>query len=267
MFWLLIPVMPAAAQSTVVIGFDSLQCAEFVQNYYAGGFGSLGSGPGPDYGITFSSNAQVQTDSKISLPGCASQINGGQDTTNMPSSPNGMLFQSGAAAIMNVPGGFTEGFSFYYALPFASGSISVWSGLNGTGTVLATLNLPTTGECSSVPIYCVWKPVGVSFSGVAKSVDFGGSTNEIVFDSITLGVSLVVNPAKSSGNPSNKPGSCSCGDPVSVGTGNLFEQVNEYQTSGANVLGFTRYYNSLSTATFATTLGVNWRANRQYVDA
>jgi RHS repeat-associated protein len=258
--WLFVPVIPAAAQTTVVIGVDTLQCAEFVENYYAGGLGSLGSGPGPNYGITFSSNAQVQTDSKTFLPACASKITGGQDSTNMPSPPNGMLFQSGSAATMNVAAGFTGGFSFYYAAPFYPGSVTVWSGLNGTGTLLANLTLPINGKCSGVPYYCVWSPIGVSFSGTAQSVNFGGSTDFIVFDSITLGVSLVVNPAKSSGNPSSKPGSCSCGDPVSVGTGNLFEQVNEYQTSGANVLGFTRYYNSLGTATFATTLGVSWRA-------
>jgi len=249
----------AVAQTTVVIGYDSLQCAEFVNNYYAGGFGSLGSGPGPNYGITFSSNAQVQTDAKISLPSCGSKINGGQDTTNMPSPPNGMLFQSGTAATMNIAAGFTGGFSFYYAAPYYAGSVTVWSGPNATGKELASLNLPATGGCSSIPVYCIWSPIGVSFSGAAQSVNFGGSTDYIVFDSITLGVSLVVNPAKSTGNPSTQPGSCACGDPVTVATGNLYEQAADYQTFGSNILGFTRYYNSLSTATFAAALGVNWR--------
>lgn len=67
-------------------------------------------------------------------------------------------------------------------------------------------------------------------------------------------------------------GDCGCtgvgqpqeGDPVTLGTGNLFEQVTDYTTTGANPLAFTRYYNSQSNlvnATFAVTLGVNWRHN------
>ena len=72
-------------------------------------------------------------------------------------------------------------------------------------------------------------------------------------------------------NPLGKTlGDCGCatgqasgGDPISVGTGNLFESVADYSTAGPNPLSFTRYYNSLGSAiypnTFATTLGVNWR--------
>ena len=42
----------------------------------------------------------------------------------------------------------------------------------------------------------------------------------------------------------------------------MFEQVADYQTSGPNPLGFTRYYNSMGASnTFATTLGTNWRSN------
>src|SRR5579862_195144 len=37
-----------------------------------------------------------------------------------------------------------------------------------------------------------------------------------------------------------------CGEPINVGTGNLFEQVVDYHTAGLNQLGFTRYYNSMS---------------------
>jgi YD repeat-containing protein len=67
---------------------------------------------------------------------------------------------------------------------------------------------------------------------------------------------------KGLGDPSSTPGGCDCGDPISIGNGNLFEQVADYQTSGANKLGLIRYYNSLGGAnTFATTLGTNWRSN------
>jgi RHS repeat-associated protein len=49
-------------------------------------------------------------------------------------------------------------------------------------------------------------------------------------------------------------------DPINLGTGNLFEQVADYQTAGPNKLGFIRYYNSSSLPTKAASLGTNWRS-------
>jgi len=61
----------------------------------------------------------------------------------------------------------------------------------------------------------------------------------------------------------NVVGQAGVGEPISVGTGNVFERVADYATAGQNPLSFTRYYNSLMSTTypntFATTLGVNWR--------
>ncbi len=69
-------------------------------------------------------------------------------------------------------------------------------------------------------------------------------------------------PGQSLGDPSAVPGACPCGEPINVGNGNVFEQVNDYRTAGINSLGFTRYYNSMaSSTTFATSLGANWRSN------
>ena len=72
---------------------------------------------------------------------------------------------------------------------------------------------------------------------------------------------------KSLGNPKDVPGCPLCGDlpsgdPIGIGTGNMFEQIADYQTTGANPLAFTRYYNSMAAPnTFATSLGTNWRSN------
>jgi RHS repeat-associated protein len=58
------------------------------------------------------------------------------------------------------------------------------------------------------------------------------------------------------------PGSPQVGLPITVGTGNMFEQVTDYTTAGQNPLSFTRYYNSLaSTDPYAPELGSNWRSN------
>lgn len=41
----------------------------------------------------------------------------------------------------------------------------------------------------------------------------------------------------------------------------MYEAVTDYSTVGANPLAFTRYYNSMSPAPLAGTLGPNWRSN------
>lgn len=84
---------------------------------------------------------------------------------------------------MNVAGGFTTGFSFYYADQVGfTGTVNVYSGPSGTGTLLASLSLPSTPDP-----YNVFVPVGVTFSGTADSVIFSGAANFIGFDNITLG--------------------------------------------------------------------------------
>ncbi|MGB7265656.1 MAG: DUF6531 domain-containing protein, partial [Terracidiphilus sp.] len=68
--------------------------------------------------------------------------------------------------------------------------------------------------------------------------------------------------AKNIGNPCNIPGSNGTGDPISICSGDVFEQVTDYETAGQNKLSFIRYYNSLPVAsTLATDLGSNWRSN------
>ena len=168
---------PAHAVSLNFAGLDGNSPYEHVDGYYAGGFGSEGSGPGPNYGITFSSNAIVG--------GPFPATNG----SNIPGGPGAQLlfFLSGSSDIMDVAGGFTTGFSFDYSSPFYTGTVTVWSGTNGTGTLLATLNLGTTPEqgpgCPS--IYCPFESIGVTFPGTALSVDFAGTENQIAFANIT----------------------------------------------------------------------------------
>ena len=105
--------------------------------------------------------------------------------------PTILFFLTGPGDIMNVPAGFTTGFSFYYSAINAPGVVDVYDGLNGTGTLLASLALPVTPsggapECT-YGAFCPWFPVGVTFNGTAMSVNFSGTANQIGFDNITLG--------------------------------------------------------------------------------
>ncbi|MEI6575705.1 MAG: YDG domain-containing protein [Bacteroidota bacterium] len=115
-------------------------------------------------------------------------------TGNFDNNPSGhgiMFFLSGAAT-MNVPSGFTTGFSFYYATS-KQGSVKVYDGENGGGTLLSNNALVITSN----PYYS-WSTMGVTFSGTAKSIVFDGASNYCGFDDITFGSStpgVPTNPA------------------------------------------------------------------------
>lgn len=172
----------AAQAGTITLTFEGLGDNEQILNYYNGGFGGNGSGPGPNYGITFGPDS-------LSI---ISGLNGGSGNfSGAPTMPTSMYFLSGPGDIMGVPAGFTTGFSFYYSAVVYPGSVTVWSGLDATGTMLASLTLPVTPsggapECT-YGAYCPWVPIGVTFSGTAMSVNFTGTANYIGFDNVTLG--------------------------------------------------------------------------------
>ncbi len=169
--------------AATVLTFEGLGNQEPVNNFYDGGLGGTGSGPGPSFGVQFSSNSLAIID----------QDAGGSGNFGGEPSPDTVLFfLTGAAATMNVPAGFTTGFSFYYSAINQPGVIRVYDGLNATGNVLATLNLPLTpnnGAPDPTGTFSPLVPIGVSFSGTARSVDFGGTVDQVAFDDITLGSS------------------------------------------------------------------------------
>ena len=178
--------MPAAG-GVIALTFEGLQNLEPIADYYNGGQGGFGTGPGPNYGITFTSDWVA----------VISQGAGGTGNFDgSPTMPTIAFFLGGAGDTMNVAGGFDTGFSFYYSAITLPGSVSIYDDLNGGGNLLATLDLPVTpfggAGCSGAYSYCPWEPIGVSFQGLAKSVVFGGNATYIGFDNITLGASVPV---------------------------------------------------------------------------
>jgi hypothetical protein len=170
---------PEAGAQTIVLDFEGLQDMEPVNEFYNGGLGGAGSGPGPDYDISFSTNSLAIIDSDA----------GGSGNFGGEPSPDTCLFFVQGTAIMNVPSGFDTGFSLYYSSINVPGFVDVYDGLDATGNLLTTVNLPVTTSDGGDPTgaFSPLFPIGVSFNGVAKSVDFGGTVNQIGFDDITLG--------------------------------------------------------------------------------
>ena len=190
-----------AFADTVVLNFEGINTPypttnyAFIQGFYNGGTSSVGTS-GTNYGITFSSNAQAIC---LNTPGnvCSNTSRGGLGDPT--SQEGGLFFLSGDNTFMDDPGGFTSGFSLFYTAIVDSGSLSVYSGLDGTGTLLATLALPTTSSSCDLTTYdaqfCPFVPIGVDFAGTAESISFAGVANEIVFDDVTFGSSTPGGPS------------------------------------------------------------------------
>lgn len=178
-----------------VLTFQGLESLEQVLDFYAGGVGGEGSGPGPDFGITFSDNALAIISQEAGASGNFAQN---------PSGDTVLFFLEGDAATMNLSDGFEAGFSFYYSACCEPGTVIVYDGIDGTGNVLAQLDLPTTPSTDDTPYaYDNWQPVGVEFGGVARSVDFGGTIDRIGFDNITPGSDV---PGDAGPGPDPDPG-------------------------------------------------------------
>lgn len=183
----LLAVASTAQAAVITLDFEGLQDLEAVEEFYNGGAGSSGS-TGSNLGASFSSNALAIIDSDAGGTGSI----GGE-----PSPDTILFFLSGGAATLNLAAGFDTGFSFFYSAINSPGSINVYDGLNATGAILATLVLPTTASDGGDPtgLFSPFVATGVSFLGIAKSIDFGGTANQIAFDNITFGSSTPTDPS------------------------------------------------------------------------
>lgn len=177
-----------ASAGTITMNFDgplsTLGSGDQVATYYAGGCTTFLGSPdicgGPNYGVTWS-GAQISDNTSSS-----------SGTLAPPSPPNYIILTSNNAGVlsatMNVAAGFGTGLAFFY---YGSPMVAVYSGINGTGTLLnpgtATLDLDTCGSLG----FC---PDGLGFAGTAMSVVFSGNG---IFDNIRLGTtSAVPEPAE-----------------------------------------------------------------------
>ena len=171
---------PAQAQ---VLSFEGIATASSkpIGNFYNGGAGT-------NFGIDFFGNALAVNSSVGGCGGLGSNF-------ALQSSGCGVLFfLTSASTGMNRAAGFLNGFSLFYSAAFEGGSLQVFDGLNGTGTLLGSLGLPATGSGKTIPNclgqdYCPWTAVGLTFSGTAKSILFSGVANQIGFDDVTFGSS------------------------------------------------------------------------------
>ena len=164
---------PSANAAIITLDFEGIGNSNPIGNFYNGGLGV-------NYGVEFVGNA---------LGIVAAEAGGGGNFTNAPSMPTIMFWLDGPATMMNVAAGFTDGFATYYSSIAEPGSIGIYDGLNGTGNLLATLNLAALGSQAG-GIYDTWSLAGTSFAGTAHSAVFAGTANYIGFDNVTFGSNI-----------------------------------------------------------------------------
>jgi len=83
------------------------------------------------------------------------------------------------AAYLNVAAGVNDGLSFFYS-GIDTATISAYSGLNGTGSLLGTITLAATGSDFSA-----WQKAVLSFGGTAQSFDLTGTNGVAALDNIS----------------------------------------------------------------------------------
>lgn len=171
----LLSAAPASA-AIVTLDFDGPTSFASIAQYYAGGTDGAGV-TGPDFGVTFGGDALALQNDEL-----------GPYFSNAPS-PLGVLGPVGSTAAMNVAVGFSGEVSFAYSSAAAT-EVRVWSGIDGTGTVLHTFNLASNAQsngCADSP-FCNWNFTStvIGSGAVAKSITFGDAANLATFDNVTV---------------------------------------------------------------------------------
>jgi hypothetical protein len=185
----LLAASPAFA-TTITFGTEANQAQ--IENYFNGGTDSQGKS-GTNVGISFSNNGE-------SLKAGFSAASGGTGLfENVPSGAPGVLFfapitgsggnlTSYTTGVINYASGF-QNIGFNYSLlnnaSANASTVTLWSGLDGTGTELGTISLfanaasvACTGNVAPTGLsrdeFCTWSNTSAQVAGVAQSAVFTG---------------------------------------------------------------------------------------------
>ena len=177
----------SASAGSITIDFDRVWNGGNgdIGEYYNGGKASSSQDPatGPKLGISFVNVSGYNND----------PLSGGY--TGAPS-PLGVAYAEGTASnnqafagqsFINITSGAVSGFSFYYSsMVDVLGAVRAYSGLNGTGTLLGTLNL-LQNDFNGV--YDTFSLATLAYGGGARSFDLSAlanGDNVALFDNVRV---------------------------------------------------------------------------------
>ena len=165
----------SASAAPVLLDFEGVGSFAAIDDFYNGGTDSQGNS-GTNYGVHFGSNTLglIEQDPSANFSG--------------EPTPNTIMFFLTGSAVLNYAPGFDTGFSFWYTTVGFTGSVNVYDGLDATGNLLGTISLPALGNGPDpANPFSAWAIGSLAFAGTAKSIDFGGTVNQVGFDNITFG--------------------------------------------------------------------------------
>lgn len=168
----LISAAPAFAEN-ITLDFEGAGPYNFINAFYNGGTNDAGAS-GVNYGISFAGAAYALSNDP------AAPI-----YSNAPTAGT-IMSTSDADGAMTVASGFSGIVSFYYSSA-AAATVNVWSGANGTGSVLASfsLNANAQNNCTDTA-YCNWDVASLDLGNtVAQSIQFGGAIGT-GFDNVSV---------------------------------------------------------------------------------
>jgi hypothetical protein len=163
----LIPILAAAAS---IFAASSASAALVTANFDGvASFSAVGSAYAAS-GLVFDTEAIAidGTDATLATPFTA---HSGTNAMFSPYNPT----------VLNVADGFVGDVSFWYSSITGSTTVSVFDGLNATGSVLSSFTL-----ASNSTAYELFSLASQSFSGVGYSISFGGNDGQIAYDDVTV---------------------------------------------------------------------------------
>ncbi len=171
----LLAALPAFAGPTL-IDFEGVTSFASVADFYNGGTDSAGASGG-DFGVSFTGAALALKNDEL-----------GPYFSHAPT-PGTVMFATDASALMNVASGFVDELSFYYsASSSAFDVVTIYSGLDASGSVLGSVSLTQNAQldgCSDSP-FCNWQRIALTFAGVGQSISFGGNAGNVAYDNVAI---------------------------------------------------------------------------------
>lgn len=167
---------PVWAAGPIAIDFEgAVGYVNSIAEFYNGGTDAAGNS-GPNLGVSF-------TDAAVGISNDAF-------FTYYSNAPTGgtVMAAFDSSATMNVAMGFTGQLTFWYASSATTlDAVNIYSGLNSTGTLLASASLFGNAKlgCNDTD-FCRFDLTSVKFAGVAKSVNFGGNAQFVAYDNIGI---------------------------------------------------------------------------------
>jgi len=172
----------SASAAPVTLDFEGIGNLKHIGSFYNGGAGG-------DLGVEFGASAESLV---------SANAGGVGNFANQPSGSTIAFFDWYSNSMsMNVANGFLNAFSFSYTSLYFPGVVSIWDGVNGTGTLLGIAALPTlSGNCGggAPGDFNCWSAIAVNFAGTARSVKWSGVGNFLGIDDVKFNT-VDANPA------------------------------------------------------------------------